>query len=331
MNFKIDNNVDAVFTWVQPNDENYSKLRKEYLPHYIHDDSSRRLPPKTCNLQETELFYSVSLVLKNLPWIRNVFIVVHDNQTIPIFNNVKVKPIYHSQIFPKPFLDLPTFNSHSIESVLHYIPGLSEHFIYFNDDTYVLKPMKKTDWFVFKNENTDKSTIDKSIIDKSIIDKPKVFLKGTTFRKFMHSPPPTKYALHYICMINNHALLDKLFGFRRVRGRPWHQPIALSKKIITLAEQPFFLAQKNKFRTVTEYVPLPLALLIGLEKKLVSIGNEKSIPNEWITATDFNSYNSSFFLNVTLLCINDLGDHIPNALKTRIFSFLSSVLNHSEI
>jgi hypothetical protein len=295
--------VDAVFTWVQPNDEDYKKLRNTYLPQVLYDHSSRRLPPKTTNPQETELFFSVSLVLKNLPWIRNIFIVVHDKQTIPNFSVDKVKTIYHSQIFPQPFLHLPTFNSHSIESVLHRIPGLSEHFIYFNDDTYVLKPMKMSDWFDIETQ------------------RPKLYLKGTTRRRFIHSPPPTNYALHYICMVNNHALLDKLFGFRQIRGRPWHQPIALSKTLIQNVE-PFFLQQKNRFRTVTELVPLPLALLFGLEKKLVLVANEKAIPNVWITATDFVSIHN----NVVLLCINDLGDHVPIPLQQKILGFLKSQL-----
>lgn len=297
--------VDAVFTWVQPNDEDYKQLRNAYLPKIVYDHSSRRLPPNTSNLQETELFFSVSLVLKNLPWIRNVFIIVHDKQTIPVFDNPKVKTIFHSQIFPKPFLQLPTFNSHSIESVLHKIPGLAEHFIYFNDDTYVLKPMKISDWFDVKTR------------------RPKLYLKGTTKRRSIHSPPPTNYALHYICMVNNHALLDRLFGFRPIRGRPWHQPIALSKTIIELVE-PFFISQKNRFRTVTELVPLPLALLFGLEKKLVLVANEKAIPNKWITATDFVT--TSDFKNVYLLCINDFGDHVPIPLQRKVVDFLKSQL-----
>ena len=42
---------------------------------------------------------------------------------------------------------LPTFNSSAIELFLHRIPGLSEHFIYFNDDMIALKPMTPDRWF----------------------------------------------------------------------------------------------------------------------------------------------------------------------------------------
>ena len=43
---------------------------------------------------------------------------------------------------------LPTFNSHTIEMNLHRIKGLSEQFVYFNDDMFINKPMKPRDFFV---------------------------------------------------------------------------------------------------------------------------------------------------------------------------------------
>jgi hypothetical protein len=37
---------------------------------------------------------------------------------------------------------LPTFNSHAIETSLHHIPGLAEHWLYFNDDFFVGRPIR---------------------------------------------------------------------------------------------------------------------------------------------------------------------------------------------
>lgn len=39
------------------------------------------------------------------------------------------------------------YNSHVIESCLHRIPDLAEHYIYFNDDVMLLRPMEPTDFF----------------------------------------------------------------------------------------------------------------------------------------------------------------------------------------
>ena len=37
---------------------------------------------------------------------------------------------------------LPTFNSHAIETSLHHIPGLAEHWLYFNDDFFLGRPIR---------------------------------------------------------------------------------------------------------------------------------------------------------------------------------------------
>ena len=62
-------------------------------------------------------------------------------------DTTKVRIITHEQIIPRKFL--PTFNSSVIELFLHKIPGLSEHFIYVNDDFYAWSPMTQNDFFNF--------------------------------------------------------------------------------------------------------------------------------------------------------------------------------------
>src|SRR5699024_9004422 len=42
---------------------------------------------------------------------------------------------------------LPTFSSHPIELNLHRIDGLSERFVYFNDDVFLTKEVEKEDFF----------------------------------------------------------------------------------------------------------------------------------------------------------------------------------------
>ncbi len=42
---------------------------------------------------------------------------------------------------------LPTFNSHAIETSLHRIEGLAEHFVYFNDDFLLGRPVRPESFF----------------------------------------------------------------------------------------------------------------------------------------------------------------------------------------
>ncbi|MGF1704255.1 stealth conserved region 3 domain-containing protein, partial [Photobacterium makurazakiensis] len=80
------------------------------------------------------------------PWVRKIFIV--SNCKPPAWldmNNVKINWVYHEDIFEDH--ELPTFSSHAIESKLHKIPGLSNFFVYANDDVILARLTKKSDFF----------------------------------------------------------------------------------------------------------------------------------------------------------------------------------------
>ncbi|XP_053209635.1 N-acetylglucosamine-1-phosphotransferase subunits alpha/beta-like isoform X2 [Panonychus citri] len=94
-----------------------------------------------------EFKYSLRSVEKFSPWIRNVYLVT--NGQIPDWldvNNPRLRLITHEDIFPNKS-DLPTFNSVAIEIHLHRIPGLSEKFLYFNDDIMLGKPVYLEDFY----------------------------------------------------------------------------------------------------------------------------------------------------------------------------------------
>jgi hypothetical protein len=58
----------------------------------------------------------------------------------------KISIVSHKDIFPDASV-LPTFNSHAIESCLHRIEGLSENFLYFNDDVFLGRETAEDDYF----------------------------------------------------------------------------------------------------------------------------------------------------------------------------------------
>ena len=57
-----------------------------------------------------------------------------------------VTVVSHREMFGDTGL-LPTFNSQAIESRLHRIPGLAEHFLYLNDDVFLGRPVAPTMFF----------------------------------------------------------------------------------------------------------------------------------------------------------------------------------------
>lgn len=81
-----------------------------------------------------------------MPFIENVFLVVARESQVPAWvDPAKVHVVLHRDFIPEAYL--PTFNSTAIEMFMHRIEGLSEEFIYFNDDFFPLMPCQPTDFF----------------------------------------------------------------------------------------------------------------------------------------------------------------------------------------
>jgi hypothetical protein len=130
--------VDVVVTWVDGNDPIWHQEYSKYNDTPI--DQERFV-------DVDELYYCLKSIESYLPWVRHTFLVTMRPQQpkyLEDFPNVQV--IHHDQIYSNTGW-LPTFNSQSIETQLANIPGLSEHFIYFNDDVFIGKPLSKKFFF----------------------------------------------------------------------------------------------------------------------------------------------------------------------------------------
>ena len=90
--------------------------------------------------------YLLRGIEKNLSFVENVFLVLARESQVPSWvNRDKVRVILHSEFIPSEYL--PTFNSNTIETFLHRIPGLGERFLYFNDDMFPMLPSQESDFF----------------------------------------------------------------------------------------------------------------------------------------------------------------------------------------
>lgn len=142
--------IDAVFLWVDGKDTNY---KNKILPYLKKSNNYSEKKFNTRYEQINEIEFAVKSILKFAPYINNIFIVT-DNQ-IPLFLKdkdsdslfSKVSIIDHSTIFRDLESFLPIFNSRTIESCIHRIPQLSEHFIYLNDDFFIIKHTTEKDFF----------------------------------------------------------------------------------------------------------------------------------------------------------------------------------------
>ena len=89
----------------------------------------------------------IKLIRKYMSWVGNIFVVVSDEDQIPEnFDKSLCTFVFHKDIIPNKYL--PCFNSCTIEMFLHKIKNLSEEFIYFNDDIFVIDYLAPSAFFV---------------------------------------------------------------------------------------------------------------------------------------------------------------------------------------
>ena len=135
--------VDLVYLWVNGNDPEW-RARKSKFTGIEMSGSGKDCKGRYAD--NDELRHNLRGVEKYAPWIRNIFIVT-DNQTPDWLDtsNPKIKIINQNDILAPE--SIPCFNSVIIEHRLHLIPGLSEFFLYANDDMFLNRAVNKKDFF----------------------------------------------------------------------------------------------------------------------------------------------------------------------------------------
>lgn len=137
--------IDFVITWVDGNDLEWQKKKNHYLSggneNFKNDYRTIRYRDMEC------LKYLFRGIASFAPWVNKIFLVT-DNQ-IPDWLNIsneKIIIVNHEDFIPKEYL--PTFNSNAIEPFFYKIKGISDKFVYFNDDMFIINKTKPTDFFM---------------------------------------------------------------------------------------------------------------------------------------------------------------------------------------
>jgi hypothetical protein len=143
--------IDAVISWVNGADP----AHRDKLQNYLREaDLPATGPADPTRFGDCgEINYCVASLFRFAPWLRTIHIVT-DDQTPDLINRLRDSPyaerlrvVDHREIFVGLEQHLPTFSSLAIETMLWRIPGLAEHFIYFNDDVFLIRPVQPEDFF----------------------------------------------------------------------------------------------------------------------------------------------------------------------------------------
>lgn len=136
--------IDLVYLWVDGADPAFRALKRAWLGREatrIDDDELSGDDARYA--QMGEIAWSVRSARRFAPWIRTIWIVVAPGQRPPVdLSDPTIRLVEHPAILPEAIL--PTFASPSIEPFVHRIEGLSEIFVYANDDFFFWRPTPRS-------------------------------------------------------------------------------------------------------------------------------------------------------------------------------------------
>ena len=134
--------IDFVILWVDGNDEKWLKEKNKYKKMEKNDITNNVNRYRDWDL----LKYWFRGVEKYAPWVNKIHFVTYGH--LPQWldtTNPKINIVKHEDFIPKEYL--PTFNSNVIQYYLHNIKDLTDKFVMFDDDMFILKEVKQNDFF----------------------------------------------------------------------------------------------------------------------------------------------------------------------------------------
>jgi len=145
--------LDAVIPWVNGNDKKWQEKLNQHLAVKI-DFNKKKESVRFNSIGEIDI--AIKSIIKYAPFFKNIYLIT-DEQTPDAFESLKalgkssgvnLEIIDHKILFQGFEEFLPCFNSTSIISLLHRIPNLSEHYVLFNDDFFIMKDATVEDFFI---------------------------------------------------------------------------------------------------------------------------------------------------------------------------------------
>lgn len=145
------NPIDAVISWVDGYDANYQQKLKAFC---VEQGIEQKIAVEPTRIQQcNEIHYCLHSLHRFAPWIRTIYIIT-DKQIPPsvtalqdsTFGN-KIKIIDQNDLLNELGVQSPVFNSITIEWLIWRIKGLSEQFLYLNDDFFILRDVSPDHFF----------------------------------------------------------------------------------------------------------------------------------------------------------------------------------------
>ena len=252
--------LDIVIAWVDGADPVLKQKRARYQSDKpVASDAIT----DTRFASDDEIYYNIASILKYVPFCRHIYIVTDQQQPafIAEFANQgicskdKIRIVDHKEIFSGYEEYLPTFNSTSIETMLWNIRGLSDYFIYMNDDFFFNQPVVIDDFL-----DNEKLVIHGHWQKKTVLNAKLKYRQ--LLNKFLNNPIQPKYTV------------AQMLGARPLKSNQFfkihHYPHIVDKSILSdyLLHNLALLKNqiRHRFRDISQFDPVSLANHLSTKK-----------------------------------------------------------------
>ena len=206
----VDFPIDVVYTWVDASDPAWRAMAGEYMDLEALEGDLYE--------QTDELRYSLRSVETFAPWVNHIHVL--SNCTPPSWfkPSEHVSWIDHAQVADAGML--PMFNSGAIDTLLHRLPGLTEHFLYLNDDFMLWDSVRPSTFYTWDDRSIAHMATNSSLIYlQQLVDAGRA--------------APSQHS-----RVNAARLMQTRFGLfpTRVHG---HVPYALRRSLLERMESDF--------------------------------------------------------------------------------------------
>lgn len=331
--------IDFVLPWVNPNDKKWQEKRAKYFK-----DRDNNISNSEARYRDMEtLRYVLRSIEMNCPWYHKIYLITDEQYPEWIdTKSSRISIISHKEIFFDKDA-LPVFNSSAIEMNILNIPGLSDNFIYLNDDTIIMRPISQERFFI--------NNLPVDFFCNSFIPRNKIFeiLRpgDAWYYSIKNNLKLVQDKLSYTSLDNNmlynttYSLSEKLGNFLMKNIykeifwiKHWHHPIAYNKNTLKECYDnfniPMLECSRNKFRKnndLTQYLYRYWQLLSGKfypykhndDLKIMNISSLDDL-EKMIKMLDNNH-------NIKFVCFNDgpsltYGEYIN--VKERLLTYLEN-------
>ena len=219
--------IDFVITWVDEADPIWYKEKLETLKKQG-KAAEEMIDNSTSRYRDWDILkYWFRGVEKFAPWVNQIHFVTYGH--VPDWLNEKHSKLHivkHEDFIPQEFR--PTFSSHPIEWNFHRIEWLTENFVYFNDDMFLIKKVSPEDFFRDERPvdmlalQPDVANADDQIMPYIYLNNAMVLAKYFDKRENMKKQPGAYFHPGYPLMYFGYNLLEMAFprftGFYTVHG-----------------------------------------------------------------------------------------------------------------